>query len=91
MAKKGKSKYMTEILRRITLEFEQIKTVVFDEQQILHDPVEKWPIVHALISFQSERFPLEKAVQYAELRKPYLVNDLQVRRKTLPLHLISWH
>ncbi|OQV16333.1 Inositol hexakisphosphate and diphosphoinositol-pentakisphosphate kinase [Hypsibius exemplaris] len=80
MAKKAKSKYMTEILRRITQEFEQIKTVVFDEQQILNDPVEKWPIVDALISFQSERFPLDKTIQYWKLRNPFLVNDLEMQK-----------
>jgi inositol hexakisphosphate/diphosphoinositol-pentakisphosphate kinase len=79
MAKKTKSKYMTEILRRIQQEYEQIKTVVFDQHQILNDPVEKWPIVDALISFQSEGFPLEKTIQYWKLRKPYLVNDLEMQ------------
>ncbi|XP_055337763.1 inositol hexakisphosphate and diphosphoinositol-pentakisphosphate kinase 2-like isoform X2 [Paramacrobiotus metropolitanus] len=79
MAKKAKSKYMTEILRRITQEFDQIKTLVFDEQQILHDPVEKWPVVDALICFQSERFPLDKAISYADLRKPFVVNDLKMQ------------
>lgn len=41
MAKKAKSKYMTEILTRITSEFDQIRTIIFDEQQILHEPVSK--------------------------------------------------
>lgn len=79
MAKKAKSKYMTEILTRITQEFDQIKPLVFEENQILNDPVEKWPVVDALISFQSERFPLEKAISYAKLRKPFLVNDLEMQ------------
>ncbi|GAU99688.1 hypothetical protein RvY_10649 [Ramazzottius varieornatus] len=79
MAKKAKSKYMVEILTRITQEFEQIKTVVFDEQQILNDPVEKWPIVDALISFTSDRFPLQKAIQYWRFRKPLLINDLEMQ------------
>ncbi|XP_037921016.1 inositol hexakisphosphate and diphosphoinositol-pentakisphosphate kinase isoform X4 [Hermetia illucens] len=86
MAKKSQSKPMKEILTRLQ-EFEYIKMVVFEEDVILKEPVENWPICDCLVSFHSKGFPLEKAIQYAQLRKPYVINnlhmqyDIQDRRK----------
>ncbi|XP_055304490.1 inositol hexakisphosphate and diphosphoinositol-pentakisphosphate kinase isoform X16 [Sitodiplosis mosellana] len=86
MAKKAQSKPMTEILTRLR-EFDYIHMIVFEEEVILKDPVEKWPICDCLVSFHSKGFPLEKAIQYAQLRKPYVINnlhmqiDIQDRRK----------
>ncbi|XP_054713943.1 inositol hexakisphosphate and diphosphoinositol-pentakisphosphate kinase-like isoform X3 [Uloborus diversus] len=75
MSKKSQSKPMKEILTRLE-EFEYLKTVVFQEDVILNEPVEKWPICDCLISFHSKGFPLAKAVEYANLRKPFIINDL---------------
>lgn len=44
---------------------------------ILEDPIESWPIVETLISFFSEGFPLNKAIAYEDLRKPFVINDLR--------------
>uniref|UniRef100_A0A1I8IF39 Inositol hexakisphosphate and diphosphoinositol-pentakisphosphate kinase n=1 Tax=Macrostomum lignano TaxID=282301 RepID=A0A1I8IF39_9PLAT len=77
MAKKAKSKPMTAILTRLSRKFGHIRILVFEERDILEQPVEAWPVVDALISFYSHGFPLEK---YAELRKPFLVNDLTSQR-----------
>lgn len=44
---------------------------------ILHDPIDQWPLCDALISFYSGGFPLDKAIRYAKLRRPYLINDLE--------------
>ena len=51
-------------------------------QMILSAPVEDWPVADVLLSWYSDGFPLGKAQAYAELRGPFLVNDLnkQVRR-----------
>ncbi|VDO03575.1 unnamed protein product [Rodentolepis nana] len=78
MAKKTKSKPMKEILRRLE-KFQHIRFIVFEEKVILNQPIESWPLCDAFISFYSEGFPLQKAIAYAELRKPYLVNDLEAQ------------
>lgn len=44
---------------------------------ILEDPIEVWPIVECFISFYSDGFPLNKAISYSELRKPFMINDLK--------------
>lgn len=96
---------MTEIMERLC-KFEYITVVIFPEDVILNEPVEKWPLCDCLISFHSkgnkkknllvlllwftiyyrfffnfvlEGFPLDKAVSYAELRKPLLINDLNMQ------------
>lgn len=49
--------------------------------------MEDWPLCDCLVSFHSKGFPLDKAIQYVNLRKPYIINnvdmqyELQDRRK----------
>ena len=78
MAKKSLSKPMKEILTRMA-EFEYIKTIIFPEQVIIDQPVEDWPICDCLIAFHSNGFPLEKTMDYARLRKPYIINNLEAQ------------
>ncbi|XP_054463673.1 inositol hexakisphosphate and diphosphoinositol-pentakisphosphate kinase 2 isoform X5 [Anoplopoma fimbria] len=78
MMKKSKSKPMTQILERLC-KFEFITVVIFPEDAILNEPVEKWPLCDCLISFHSKGFPLDKAVSYAKLRNPLLLNDLNMQ------------
>ncbi|XP_078112747.1 inositol hexakisphosphate and diphosphoinositol-pentakisphosphate kinase 2 isoform X2 [Sander vitreus] len=78
MMKKSKSKPMTEILERLC-KFDYISMVIFPEEVILEEPVEKWPLCDCLISFHSKGFPLDKAVEYAKLRNPLLINDLNMQ------------
>ena len=80
MAKKSHSKPMQEILDRLLL-FDYLKPIVFEEETILKEPVENWPLCDCLISFHSKGFPLDKAVRYAELRKPMVINDLYMQYK----------
>ncbi|ROT65289.1 inositol hexakisphosphate and diphosphoinositol-pentakisphosphate kinase-like [Penaeus vannamei] len=78
MEKKSGSKPMKEILTRLE-EFEYLRPVIFPEEVILKEPVEKWPVCDCLISFHSKGFPLEKAQAYTELRKPYIINNLDMQ------------
>ncbi|XP_069748490.1 inositol hexakisphosphate and diphosphoinositol-pentakisphosphate kinase 2 isoform X1 [Narcine bancroftii] len=78
MAKKSKSKPMSEILDRLC-KFKYITTVIFEEDTILNEPVEKWPLCDCLISFHSKGFLLDKAVAYAKLRNPFVINDLDMQ------------
>ncbi|KAM9317667.1 inositol hexakisphosphate and diphosphoinositol-pentakisphosphate kinase 2 isoform 8-T8 [Pholidichthys leucotaenia] len=78
MMKKSKSKPMTQILERLC-RFEYITVVIFPEDIILNEPVDKWPLCDCLISFHSKGFPLDKAVSYAKLRNPLLINDLNMQ------------
>ncbi|CAH1111385.1 unnamed protein product [Psylliodes chrysocephalus] len=86
MEKKTQSKPMKEILTRLQ-EFEYIKVIVFEEEVILQKLVEDWPVCDCLISFHSKGFPLDKAIQYAQLHNPFVINnlhmqyDIQDRRK----------
>ncbi|XP_053091424.1 inositol hexakisphosphate and diphosphoinositol-pentakisphosphate kinase 2 isoform X16 [Pangasianodon hypophthalmus] len=78
MMKKSNSKPMTQIMERLC-KFEYITVVIFPEDVILNEPVEKWPPCDCLISFHSKGFPLDKAVSYAKLRNPLLINDLNMQ------------
>ncbi|XP_036950782.1 inositol hexakisphosphate and diphosphoinositol-pentakisphosphate kinase 2 isoform X1 [Acanthopagrus latus] len=78
MMKKSKSKPMTQILERLC-RFEYITVVIFPEDAILNEAVDKWPLCDCLISFHSKGFPLDKAVSYAKLRNPLLINDLNMQ------------
>jgi len=80
MAKKANSQPMSEILDRLTSFIAngepEFQVTIFPEPTILHAPIEDWPECDALIAFFSKGFPLEKAQAYANLRKPYVFNDL---------------
>ena len=56
-----------------------LETVVFEEETILHQPIEKWPICNCLLAFFSLGFPLDKAIAYWHLRNPMLINDLEAQ------------
>jgi inositol hexakisphosphate/diphosphoinositol-pentakisphosphate kinase len=72
--KKANSKQMCEILSRLPRRLFRI--VIFGDEIILNDPIEKWPVCDGLIAFFSTGFPLEKAKAYVALRDPVVVNDL---------------
>lgn len=67
-----------EILTRLDEGLFEI--IFFGDDTILNQPVEDWPICDVLIAFFSNGYPLEKVEEYAELRKPFLLNDLKMQR-----------
>ena len=58
---------------------------VFQENQSMYvsllfqDPVEMWPLCDCLVAFHSKGFPLEKSISYAQLRRPYIINNLEMQ------------
>lgn len=77
MERKANSKPMKAIMSKI-LEYynDWLSFVIFPEDVIMEEPVEKWPLCDCLISFHATDFPLSKAIEYERLRRPYVINDL---------------
>jgi len=66
---------MRQILQRLG-SFPEIVVLPFPQETIVNEPVAQWPVCDVFISFFSTGFPLEKAIEYTNLRKPYLINDI---------------
>ncbi|CEF63679.1 Inositol hexakisphosphate and diphosphoinositol-pentakisphosphate kinase [Strongyloides ratti] len=77
MHRKANSKPMKAIMAKMLQYYGKwIEFIIFPEEVILNETVEKWPLCDCLISFHSMDFPLSKAMEYEKLRRPYVINDL---------------
>ncbi|KAJ1724209.1 inositol hexakisphosphate and diphosphoinositol-pentakisphosphate kinase [Coemansia erecta] len=75
MDSKARSQAMAAVLN-VLVATNRYSVVFFGEKTILDEAIEQWPTCDFLISFFSHGFPLEKALQYTRLRKPFSVNSL---------------
>lgn len=80
MEKKTSSAVMQHLIYTLQRTSPRLDITTFTDTQILEQPIEQWPVVNVLIAFYSKGFPVDKALNYVQLRNPFLVNDLYMQK-----------
>lgn len=92
MEKKATSGPMNELVKRLTsfsaAGISEFRVVIFEQSVIDNQPIEEWPLCEALIAFYSDGFPLHKAQQYAQLRRPFVFNDMMMQEVLFDRRLV---
>ncbi|KAI9340876.1 histidine phosphatase superfamily-domain-containing protein [Obelidium mucronatum] len=84
---KARSKPMRNILNRM-ISNHNLQVVVFGDKVILDEDIHHWPTCHFLISFFSTGFPLEKAIDYVRLRRPFCINNLEMQKVLMDRRMV---
>ena len=68
--------FRIEIFEEIMILNEPIEVIYYNKYFYLFKKIKIWPVVDCLMCFYSDGFPLMKAIQYVEMRKPFCINDV---------------
>ena len=77
LEKKRKNKDLPKFINYL-LKLFHIQVVVFSDETILKEPVEKWPSCDALLCFYTPEHPIQKTKDYINLVRPFVINDLNL-------------
>lgn len=78
MERKVRSSAMVKILDHLR-NMGYFEVIIFPEIDILEKRVDEWPRCDFLISFYSVGFPIDKAMEYIKMRKPFHLNNLPMQ------------
>ena len=84
---KARSKPMSNILDRL-ISTGKFTVLIFGDNVLLNEPIEEWPKCDFLISFFSNGFPIVKAIDYVNLRRPICINNLPMQQVLLDRRIV---